>query len=239
MATTPGEMANDLKELLALNKYGPVGIYYGEKPAGAVVFQPGKWGCAVAMLKAAALGKSAALGPEAYGCGGGGLYLGFVDKPRPGLDEFVAIEEGYKKTPELAAKLIAEAIPEPAEGWCVFKPLGDFETASPPQLVSFLVNADQLAALTVWANYDRDTCDNVLIPHSSGCATLVSLALKQAQQEKPKAIVGLTDISARKVVEKDILSFTLPYGMLEKMLNLVDSTFLKKEEWLEIKERNR
>lgn len=77
--------AAGLKELLALNKYQPVGIYYGEKPAGAVTFQPGKWGCSVAMLKAAAQGKTAALGPEAYGCPGGGLYLGFMDKPRPGM----------------------------------------------------------------------------------------------------------------------------------------------------------
>lgn len=238
MTASPEKQAADLKALLALNKYQPVGIYYGEKPTKALTFQPEKWGCSVAMLKAAAQGKTAALGPDAYGCPGGGLYLGFVEKPRPGLDEFVAIKEGFKKTPAMAAKLIAGAMPEPARGWCVFKPLGEFSAASPPALVSFLVNADQLAALVVWANYDRESGDNVLITHAAGCATLVSLAMKQAAAEQPKALVGLTDISARKVVEKDILSFTLPYKMLENMMQYVDDTFLKKEEWLEIKERN-
>lgn len=63
--------------------------------------------------------------------------------------------------------------------------------------------------------------------------------MKQVNRDQPKALVGLTDISARKVVEKDILSFTLPYKMLENMLRHVDKTFLQKEEWLKIKERNK
>lgn len=49
-----------------------------EKPAGAVQFEPGKWGCVMSMFGAAATkGKTAVFDRETYGCFGGGIGLGF------------------------------------------------------------------------------------------------------------------------------------------------------------------
>ena len=49
-----------------------------EKPAGAVQFEPGKWGCVMSMFGAAATrGKTAVFDRETYGCFGGGFGLGF------------------------------------------------------------------------------------------------------------------------------------------------------------------
>jgi hypothetical protein len=49
-----------------------------ERPAGAHQFEPGTWGCVMAMFGAAATkGKTAVFDRETYGCFGGGFGLGF------------------------------------------------------------------------------------------------------------------------------------------------------------------
>ncbi|HEX5773961.1 MAG TPA: DUF169 domain-containing protein [Geomobilimonas sp.] len=53
-------------------------VFTDEKPAGAVQFEPGKWGCVLSMFGAAATkGRIALFDRETYGCFGGGMGLGF------------------------------------------------------------------------------------------------------------------------------------------------------------------
>lgn len=59
-------------------RHEPVAIFWtDEKPEGASVFRPGKWGCVMWMLVGASRGKPAAFDRESYGCWGGGVGLGF------------------------------------------------------------------------------------------------------------------------------------------------------------------
>lgn len=64
-------------------------IWADEKPEGSVGFAPGKWGCVLFLVAAAAKGKTAAAGRETYGCWGGGVGLGFGNQYRsfPGGEE--------------------------------------------------------------------------------------------------------------------------------------------------------
>ena len=52
-------------------------IWADERPAGAMEFAPGKWGCVMFLVVAAARGKTAVVGRETFGCFGGGVGLGF------------------------------------------------------------------------------------------------------------------------------------------------------------------
>lgn len=53
-------------------------VFANEKPAGAVQFEPGKWGCVLSMFGAAATkGRTVVFDRETYGCFGGGIGLGF------------------------------------------------------------------------------------------------------------------------------------------------------------------
>lgn len=52
-------------------------IWADEKPPQAMEFTPGKWGCVLFLLAAAAKGKTAAAGRDSFGCFGGGVGLGF------------------------------------------------------------------------------------------------------------------------------------------------------------------
>ena len=55
----------------------PVAILFAdERPAGAMQFAEGRWGCVMWLLASAAKGKAAAADRATFGCIGGGTGLG-------------------------------------------------------------------------------------------------------------------------------------------------------------------
>lgn len=259
-------MASKIAEAIGM-KYCPVTVIFtDEKPEPALQFREGAWGCAMSLLNAAAKGRTAVFDRKTFGCTGGGTGLGFgaTYKNIPGgLEYFLstgnkelaqtdfgrniirnmpALEHGerYLKNPEIAKKFIDSlpVIDVPAE-YIVFKPLDKLNEGETPEVVIFLVNPDQLSALVVLANYSRESNDNVIAPFGAGCHTVCIMAYREAKAEQPKAIIGLTDVSARKQVDKDILSFTVPFKMFLEMESDVEGSFLENEEWLKVRERSK
>lgn len=248
-------------------RYSPVAIIFtDEKPEGALQFKEGRWGCVVSMLNSAAKGRTAVFDRKTYGCGGGGVGLGFGNTFNnvpggieyllsKGNKEFCESEigknivknmphlshgEGYKKTPEFA-KSFVDALPYydvPTE-YVVFKPLENLLPDEKPEVVVFLAVPDQISALVVLANYARHGGDNVIVPWGAGCHTIGIIPLNEGRSDNPKGVIGLVDISARKYVEKDILSFSVPYKMFLEMEDNVEESFLTMDEWLKVKERTK
>jgi len=100
----------------------------------------------------------------------------------------------------------------------------------------FLVDPDRLSALVVLANYDRETNDNVCMPYGAGCQTIGIFGYHEAESEIPRAVVGLTDLSARHYIARqvgrsDLLSFTVPFGMFQEMESNVAGSFLERSTW--------
>ncbi len=147
--------------------------------------------------------------------------------------------EGYFKSPEIAKKFV-DALPmtEVPTTYVVYKPLDQLTEEETPEVVVFLANVEQLSALSVLANYERGTGPSVIMPFGAGCHTLGIIPYAEAKSGEPSAVIGLTDISARRHVDKDLLSFAVPFSMFLKMEENVEGSFLKKEVWMNLMERN-
>lgn len=148
--------------------------------------------------------------------------------------------EAYKRTPELAKRFVDSLpITEIPEQYVIFKPLADVDIGrDEPKVIVFYANADQLSALVVLANYGRPGNDNVIIPFGAGCQTTCLIPWNEATaQERSRAVVGMTDISARPVIDADLLSFSVPFAMFTEMEDNVAGSFLDKHAWQKVAER--
>lgn len=145
--------------------------------------------------------------------------------------------ERYVRNPGLVERwLDTLPITDVAATYVVFKPLATIDPGSErPETVVFLANADQLSALVILANYGRGSMDGVLIPWAAGCQTIGILPYREAGHEPPRAVVGLTDISARKytrgLLGKDHLSFAMPWALFQEMETHVPGSFLERHTW--------
>jgi len=145
--------------------------------------------------------------------------------------------EAYLKTPELVEQFLRELpIQDMGAGYVLFKPLAEVDLQTErPETVVFLADPDQLSALVVLANYGREGLENVIIPFAAGCQTIGILPFREAKSQKPRAVVGLTDISARKIVRnllgKEHLSFAMPWEMFLEMEGNVEGSFLERKTW--------
>jgi uncharacterized protein (DUF169 family) len=158
---------------------------------------------------------------------------------REAVDNFL-FGERYVKTPELARKRI-EAMPMidiPSE-YVIFKPLKDVnEKQERPEVVIFPVNPDQLSALVFLSNYARETGDNVIVPFGAGCHNIGIMAYAQAKEDNPKAIIGLTDLSARRYTASSLgheyMTFAVPFKMYQELEDNVEGSFIERHAWKEL-----
>lgn len=261
--------------------YQPVALIWSdEKPADAMQFAEGKWGCVMWLITHAAKGKAAVADKKTFGCFGGGVGLGFGNQYKnfPGGEEgfchFLSVGnagrkggmevaekikpfmtqdsydhflhgERYIKSPGLVEKFI-QALPlvEIPSTYVVFKPLSDVDPLKEkPQTIIFFANPDQLSALSILANYGRGNNENVIMPYAAGCQTIGIYPYREAQSKEPRAVVGLTDLSARLYVRKQLadphfMTFSAPFSLFEEMERNVPGSFLERHTWLKLLSEN-
>jgi hypothetical protein len=104
-------------------------------------------------------------------------------------------------------------------------------------LVVFLANADQVSALAVLANYGRPGNDNVILRFAAGCQSMCLLPDRMNLEEPYRAVLGMTDITARPLVPAQVLSFTIPWPMFLEMEANVRGSFLDHKDWQKVKAR--
>jgi len=146
--------------------------------------------------------------------------------------------ERYVQSPALVKKFV-ESLPltEIPKQYVVFQPLDKVDsTGEKPQTIIFFVNPDQLSALVVLANYGRGDNENVIIPYAAGCQTIGIYPYREAKLAKPRAVIGLTDLSARVYIRKqlnnpNLMTFAAPFALYKEMEKNVPGSFLERHTW--------
>jgi uncharacterized protein (DUF169 family) len=148
--------------------------------------------------------------------------------------------ERYLKSPELVGKFL-DSLPmtEVPTEFVVFKPLKDVnETREDLRVVVFLGNMDQIAALTVLANYGRGHNNNVIFPFAAGCQSIGIYPYREAKMPEPRAVLGLNDISARvylkRLLKNDVMSFAMPLALFREMEANLAGSFLEQDTWQQL-----
>jgi uncharacterized protein (DUF169 family) len=245
MSLISEESWRQFQETLGLKEF-PLGIYYtNDKPEG-VTPKEGIQGCMIGLLQnARKKGKTVYFDKVHFGCPGGAYYMGFFESPRPNIEYFLSCGipgemegERYIKTPERAREYFAKMIPRRAPAtYCVFKPIDQFKREKEPEVVVFFAPPDILSGLFTLMNYALERTDAVYAPFGSGCGTILTYPLKEAVKEQPRATLGMFDVSARPMVEKEFLTFSMPYVIFLKLLNNVPGSFLETESWKKVLHR--
>ncbi|MBM3477285.1 MAG: hypothetical protein FJX75_28795 [Armatimonadetes bacterium] len=231
-----------LGDLVGLHQEPLAFVYSDTEPSG---FRPeeGKWACILAVMGRARRGETVYFDAEHVGCGGGGYFLGLCERT-PKVEYFVSTGipgemegEHYKQSPEIMLKTIElyPMPPAPAK-YAIIKPLSALTEEETPEVIICLATPDQLCGLVMLAGFARAE-DAVLCPFSSGCGSIISRPLLEAQRAEPRAVVGIFDPSSRLFLREDEMTFAAPRALWEEMLGNADESFLKTETWAKVRRR--
>lgn len=130
-----------------------------------------------------------------------------------------------------------------AAQYVIFKPLGLVDAENDDiKSITFFVDPDQLSALVILANYLEPELENVSVPWAAACQVIGIYGYRELEREHPRALIGLTDISARlntrASLGSNVHSFTIPWYLFLTMDQNVDGSFFQRHTWQELRKHN-
>jgi uncharacterized protein (DUF169 family) len=224
----------------------PIVFYYTDNPGNCrIVSASSKWRCLICELLQVRNGESLAFNSQALRCGGAKRYLGFTDTMRPNFKYFLScgIEnkmegERYIRTPEMVTELMKNQKKLNIAGkYIVFKRWDKLEGIDDPDVVIFFATPDILSGLFTLANFDQSEPNSTFTPFGAGCGSIVYYPYLEKDTERPRAIIGMLDPSARPCVPEDVLTFSVPMVKFRKMISYMDESFLITNSWKKVQKR--
>jgi hypothetical protein len=210
----------------------PTGLYDAPDPdAFAPLVQPNpaakRGECVFSHFRDWQAGKTVHLTSENYGCGGaGGSLCGVERADRAAFLHFLAIDEGLKESEELMGRWLDTRVNfTPTQGHVMVGPLKP-ELYDYLKTVTFWVKPDQLAALTLGAQYHNapDDPPATVATFSSGCGQLAAFP----DLDVPQAQIGSTDLAMRQWLPADVMAFTMTKPLFEQVCLFDADSYLNK-----------
>lgn len=221
-----------------------IGYYSSSDNEARIVPSPSGHSCLIAQLSAVRRGQSLCFRPDSVNCGGGKRYLGFADQINNRFEYFLSngedggICERYKQSPGLVVNMLNTIPRLPISGdYLIFKRWDKLEDKDEPQFVIFFATPDVLSGLFTLATFDNNREDAVIAPFGAGCTSIVYYPYREYLEKSDRAVIGLFDLSARKCVKENILSFSMPIGRLLQIMDEMEESFLITPTWSLIQKR--
>ena len=225
----------------------PIAFYYTDEEGHAELVKPGTIArrCVIAALSLVRKGRALCFDAESIGCFGGQKYLGFREAEEPDIEYFLScgipgkVEgERYKKTPEIAAETVKlmPSFKAPAR-FIVFKRWDSLNESDEPDVVIFFACPDVLSGLFTLANFEETEPSDVFTPWGSGCSSIVQYPFLEKDSVRPRAVIGLFDVSARPFIPENTLSFSVSMRKFERMVRNMEESFLTANSWKAVQKR--
>lgn len=182
---------------------------------------------------------------EQFGCPGGAFWLGFNKPQAETIIRYVSTGipnwtegERYCDSPDALRRIFEFVDPRPApKTYCVVKPISRFSGAEAPELVIFFARPEVLSGLHQLAAFVTNDPEVVASPWAAGCGSIAVWPLHYLARGQHRAVIGGWDPSARKFYKTDELSFTVPFGMFEQMLDRYQESFLTTKTWATVQKK--
>jgi hypothetical protein len=230
----------------------PITFYYTNEEGRADLVKPETIAqrCVIAALSLVRKGSALCFDADSIGCSGGQKCLGFRETFEPddiyfvssGLPEKVEGER-FLKTPEIAAKLLkhmhARASFKAPARFIVFKRWDSLNEKDEPAVVIFFACPDVLSGLFTLANFEEAEPNGVFTPWGSGCSSIVTYPFLEKDSIRPRAVIGMFDVSPRRFVPANTLSFAVSMRKFQRMVHNMDESFLTTKSWQTVQKRIR
>jgi uncharacterized protein (DUF169 family) len=225
----------------------PIVFYYRKETGNATyVVRPKGRSCIICELSKVRRGTSLAYNAESIACAGGKRFLGYADTVRPDFEYFLSCGipgkmegERYIRTPEMVSEIQRhhKTIEEAKENYIIFKRWDMLDETDEPVVVIFFAKPDVLSGLFTLANFDQIEPNSTFTPFGSGCSSIVHYPYFEKDAERPRAVIGMFDPSARPCVPEETLSFAVPMTKFKKMAEYMDESFLITDTWKAMRKR--
>ena len=224
----------------------PIAFYYTDDTAGLErAPEPHEHHCVIADLGAVRKGESLCFGVSSLGCQGAKRYFGFSQVLMPGFEHFLSCGipgklegERYKKSPEIVFEMMKNApVFIAPKQFIVFKRWDGLEDNDSPEAVIFFARPDVLSGLFTLSGFDEADPYAVMAPFSAGCGSIVQYPCLEQAKERPRAVLGMFDVSARPWVQKDVLTFAVPMRRFTRMIENMKESFLITHSWERVRAR--
>lgn len=170
-------------------------------------------------------------------CGGGSLYTAFAPMPDR-VPVFVSETEHYKQTKEQVKDYIDRlGIRLSEKPYLNFVRMDHVTSLDEVEGILFFATPDVLSGLCSWAFYDNNEDDAVCTRFASGCCSIVTFAAKENAKGGHRCFIGMLDPSARPLVPRDELTFTIPACRFKEMMNTMERSALFQKAYSIVRKR--
>jgi len=224
----------------------PISFYYTDEEGQAELVEPNLMPrCVIGALAEVRKGRSLCFDVDSIGCPGGRRYLGFAEQIMPNFEYFLSCGipgklegERYKKSPELVKEAMKQwPTPKAPARFIVFKRWDMIGESDHPDVVIFFAEPDVLAGLFTLANFDEADPNRVITPFGSGCSTIVHYPYLETSSNRPRAVIGMFDVSARPFVPRNTLTFSVTMNKFVMMTENMEESFLITPSWAKVQKR--
>lgn len=204
-------------------------------------------GCNLRIFNDIAPGESVLVIEGTLSCAGAAMGFGLTDELPPipgGFAHFLAggagahfpAGEQVKCSEAVALEMIGAQPKDVMRGFDAIR-IKPFDDEDAPDLVTAIVNADQLSALTHLFCFRSAEYDRIIVPMSSGCASIFRIPFGEVDSGRNRAVIGNVDVFSRPHFDKHTLFFTVPGTMYRQMLDDAEASMLTAPIWRGVKSR--